>query len=261
MLTIDYDRLGLRAGERLLDIGCGFGRHTYEGVRRGASVVSCDLGRPELDNVAAIVAAMHDNAEVPDGVACLAVNGDATRLPFADASFERVIASEVLEHIPHDGEAMAELARVLKPGGTLAVTVPAWFAERVCWALSDDYPAPASPGGHVRIYTEGVLRLRLADAGLVPRGAHHAHALHSPYWWLRCARGLHDPIEAHAVVRRYHDLLCWQIEANPAVLRVAERLLNPVIGKSLVVYAHKPGHLGRALVTPTSERSPVHAFA
>ena len=51
MLTVDYDRLGLHAGERLLDIGCGFGRHTYEGVRRGASVVSCDLGRDELDRV------------------------------------------------------------------------------------------------------------------------------------------------------------------------------------------------------------------
>src|SRR5439155_1385753 len=90
VLTVDYDRLGLEAGERLLDIGCGFGRHTYEGVKRGASVVSCDLGVGELERVRAIVAVMSENNEIPDGVACMAVNGDATALPFPDSAFERV---------------------------------------------------------------------------------------------------------------------------------------------------------------------------
>lgn len=241
MLTVDYDRLGLRAGERLLDIGCGFGRHTYEALRRGASVVSCDLGLAELKDVAALVASMHEAQQVPDGVAAMAVNGDATRLPYPDASFDRVIASEVLEHIPDDGLAFAELHRVLRPGGTLAVTVPAWLAERVCWALSKDYPAPASPGGHVRIYTEAQLRDRLRVAGFEPGGMQLTHGLHSPYWWLRCVVGLHDPIDANRLVSAYHRLLCWDIEKRPLVTRVAERLLDPVVGKSLVVYARKPG--------------------
>ena len=47
---------------------------------------------------------------------------------------------------------------MLKPGGTLAVTVPAWLPEQVCWALSDEYHAPFVEGGHVRIYTEAELR-------------------------------------------------------------------------------------------------------
>ena len=79
-----------------------------------------------------------------------------------------VIASEVLEHIPDDGAAFAELARVLRPGGTLAVTVPAWLPERICWALSDEYHAPFVEGGHVRIYNERELRAKLRAAGLQP---------------------------------------------------------------------------------------------
>lgn len=261
MLTVDYERLGLRAGERLLDIGCGFGRHTYEGLRRGASVVSCDLGRDELANVASMVAGMVDKHEAPGGVAALALQGDATRLPFPDAAFERVIASEVVEHIGDDAAAFAELARVVKPGGTLAVTVPAWFAEKLCWSLSADYPAPNSPGGHVRIYTEAQLRDRLRAAGLEPAAAHHAHALHSPYWWLRCAVGLKRPIDDNALVSSYHRLLCWDIERNPKLLRIAERALNPLIGKSLVVYAHKPGNLNRDRVALKTSRSPLNAAA
>jgi SAM-dependent methyltransferase len=251
MLTVDYRRLHLQAGERLLDIGCGFGRHTYEAIKLGASVVSCDLGIRELEGVRSIVAAMADRDEIPDGVAFMAVNGDATTLPFPDASFERVVASEVVEHITDDRHAFAELARVLRPGGMLAVTVPAWFAERLCWALSADYPAPRSPGGHVRVYSRTALRDRLHDARLEPQSAHHAHALHSPYWWLRCAVGVHRPIETNRVVEAYHRLLCWEIEKQPRSLRLAGRVLDPLIGKSLVMYARKPGHLAhRALVPP-----------
>jgi len=143
LLTVDYDRLGVQAGDRLLDLGCGAGRHAFEAARRGARVVAVDADAVELKDVAGALA---DHEEA------WAVNGDGCRLPFADASFERVIAAEVLEHVPDDELAMAELARVLRPGGRMAVTVPAWFPERVCWALSDDYHAPAVAGGHMRIY-------------------------------------------------------------------------------------------------------------
>ena len=60
MLTADYDRLGLRPGDRLLDLGCGFGRHAFEALRRGARVVACDMAVPELEQVAATTSAMKD---------------------------------------------------------------------------------------------------------------------------------------------------------------------------------------------------------
>ncbi len=162
--------------------------------------------------------------------------GDALRLPFAPEAFDRVIAAEVLEHIPDDRGAMAELARVLRPGGTLAVTVPRWWPELLTWALSDDYHT--TPGGHVRIYRRGVLVERLGGAGLEPYASHHAHALHSPYWWLRAAVGVSD--EAHPWVRAYHRMLVWDITAHTPVTRIPEAVLNPILGKSLVVYLRKP---------------------
>jgi hypothetical protein len=65
----------------------------------------------------------------------------------------------------------------------------------------------------VRIYRQHELELKIERAGFFLRGSHHAHAFHSPYWWLKCAYGL-DNTDA-APVKRYHDFLCHLIEHNP----------------------------------------------
>lgn len=238
MLTVRFDRLGLRAGERVLDLGCGGGRHAFEAHRRGAHTVAFDRNGGDTKDAAAMLAAMRLAGEAPADALGTAVNGDALALPFADASFDRVIAAEVLEHVPDDGAAMAELARVLRPGGTLAVTVPRWFPEKVCWALSETYHAPHVPDGHVRIYRRSGLAWLVTAAGLRPTKTHHAHALHSPYWWLKCALGLDRP--HRWPVRTYHRLLVWDIMRRPWLTRALDRVLNPVLGKSLVLYADKP---------------------
>ncbi|MDP6492953.1 MAG: class I SAM-dependent methyltransferase [Acidimicrobiales bacterium] len=253
MLTADYHRLGLRSGDRLLDLGCGFGRHAFEALRRGAHVVACDLGIDELHRVRATVAAMAEADEIGPDVVLETANGDATRLPFADDSFDRVIASEVMEHIHDDDAALTELTRVLRPGGTIAITVPATLPERICWKISSDYHAPAAVGGHVRIYGRHTLRDRMAAAGLVVDGDHRSHALHSPYWWLRCAVGPNRPIEGNRLVRIYHRFLTWDIVKAPRTTRTLDRILNPVLGKSLVVYATKPAQATHPTVDPDRE--------
>ena len=235
MLTVDFAKFPIGPGDRVLDLGCGAGRHAFEAYRRGARVIAVDLDLKELGPVSDMFAAMRAEGETRPPAQAAAVTADATRLPFPDGSFDGIIVAEMLEHIPNDTAALKEIARVLRPGGTVAVTVPAWLPERVCWALSAQYHEV--PGGHVRIFTRAELTAKLTAAGLPPTGGHHAHGLHSPYWWLKCAVGVDD--DAHPAVRGYHRLLVWDIMRKPALTRVTEAALNPVIGKSLVLYARK----------------------
>jgi SAM-dependent methyltransferase len=238
VLTVRYERLGVQAGDRLLDLGSGGGRHAFEAMRRGALVTALDADAGEVKDVSGMMKAVtsEEPAVAARGGVGTAIVGDALRLPFCSDAFDRVIAAEVLEHIPEDRIAMSELARVLRPGGTMAVTVPRWWPELLTWALSDDYHN--TPGGHIRIYRRSALVGRLNAAGLECYGVHHAHALHTPYWWLRAIVGVRD--DRHPLVRGYHRVLVWDITSHPPLTRIPEALLNPILGKSVVVYARKP---------------------
>ena len=236
MLTVDFTRLGIGPGTTVIDVGCGAGRHAYEAYRRGADVIAFDQNAEELAEVDTMLAAMGAAGEAPPSAKAQVVVGDALALPYADASFDAVIASEILEHIPDDDAAIAELIRVLRPGGTLAVTVPRWLPERLCWLLSDEYHA--NEGGHIRIYRSDELRNKLQAGGLIFVHSHHAHALHSPFWWLKCAVGVDKP--DHPAVQAYHRLLVWDMMQRPLLTRAAEAALNPLVGKSVALYFEKP---------------------
>lgn len=233
MLTLELDRLGIRAGDVVLDLGCGNGRHTFAALKRGAHVIAADLEPAALSHVAEWVEAMHSQGEIHARTSFLGLRCDALRLPLSDDSIDHVIGSEILEHISQDEAAIAEITRVLKPGASAGVTVPRYWPERVCWALSKQYRT--SLGGHVRIYTEASLKDKLARNGLDVVGRDHAHSLHSPYWWLRCAFGH----ERASVPRLYHRLLVWHITKQPRLLDTLEHALDPILGKSLVLYARK----------------------
>lgn len=236
MLTVDFDRLGVGPGVKAIDIGAGQGRHSFEMFRRGADVIAFDQSEQDMSDVGEMFDAMMAEGHVPASAKARAEVGDALRLPYADNTFDVVLMSEILEHIPSDEAAIAEMVRVLRPGGVAAVTVPRYWPEKVCWALSDEYHEVE--GGHVRIYKASELARKLSEAGLEVGGTDHAHALHSPYWWLKCAVGVDN--NDNPLVKGYHQLLVWDMMSRPWLTRVSEQVLNPFIGKSVALYLRKP---------------------
>lgn len=236
MLTVDFDRLRVGARTRFIDVGAGAGRHSYEALRRGADVTAFDLDEVELKGVDEMFEAMRVEGQVPRSGRGAVQAGTILDMPYADASFDVVLASEILEHVPEDEQAISELVRILAPGGTLAVTVPRFWPEKVCWMLSDEYHA--NEGGHIRIYKASELDAKLRAEGLVHTHTHHAHGLHAPYWWIKCAVGVER--DQHPAVRAYHQLLVWDMMKAPRTTRVAEKLLDPVLGKSVALYYTKP---------------------
>jgi SAM-dependent methyltransferase len=235
VITVDFDRLNIKPGYRILDIGCGSGRHIGAACRfKNVIAIGADISHVEL------VAAknrlnLHERlGENGGGVWGLSM-ADIKNLPFKDDFFDLVICSEVLEHIAEDKIAAGEIIRVLKTGHMLVVSVPRYLPERICWALSTEYTN--SNDGHIRIYRKKRLVALLENCGVKRWALHYAHSLHTPYWWLKCLTG---PNRKDAiVVKLYHRFLTWSIMKKPKWVGRTDRLLNWVLGKSVVVYFKK----------------------
>lgn len=234
MITVDFARLDIRPGHKILDIGSGPGRHTGAAARlSGVTAIGADVSFPDITEAKRRLQYQENLGECRGRWALLTTN--ILHLPFDNNTFDRVICAEVLEHIADHQGAASELVRVLKPGGTLAVSVPRYLPERICWLLSDEYVN--ADNGHVRIYTKKQLKMLFEKKGATLWTYHHAHSLHCPYWWLKCLAG--PSRQDCRIVNLYHRFLVWDLMKTPALTQWLDHLLNPLMGKSLVCYLRK----------------------
>jgi len=235
MVTVDFDRLAVKPGFKILDIGCGSGRHTCAAYQcRNATAIGVDLNFDDLNEARGRLQ-LHDRlGEHGGGIWALSA-ADVLNLPFKDDYFDLVICSEVLEHILSYRAAIREIVRVLQPGRNLVVSVPRYWPERICWALSTDYHT--AEGGHLRIFKKTQLAADLQIAGVKQWTQHYAHSLHTPFWWLKCLLG--PDRKNSRPVNLYHRFLTWDIMKHPRSTRMLDHLLNPILGKSVVLYLRK----------------------
>ncbi len=234
MQTVDFSHFPLAPGDWVLDLGCGEGRHVISAyIAADVHSVGVDLS---LDDLRTTREKFLDFAEPDNPAKSFGLSSaNALQLPFADDSFDKVICSEVLEHIPDYQGALAEIRRVLKPGGLFCASVPRRWPEKICWALSEEYHN--TPGGHIRIFRADELSGDIERLGFNRYHRHWAHALHVPFWWLKCL--FWNNQEQNWLVRQYHRLLVWDLMEAPALTRTTEKLMNPVMGKSVVMYFRK----------------------
>jgi SAM-dependent methyltransferase len=234
MLTINYSILNIKDGDTVLDVGCGEGRHAIKAYQSAkCTVYALDLDQKNAIRTKFFFKLLEDESQ--NQSQWLSIRADAVSMPFPDRSFDKIICSEVLEHIPDDRAAVIEFRRILKDDGVLAVSVPSFFSETLFWTMSNQYHN--QPGGHIRKYRLGKLLAVIRESGFSVFNVHREHSLHVPYWFLRCLFGINH--EKAFIPSLYHRFLVWDIEKGIKPVRIFEKLLNPAFGKSVVLYAQK----------------------
>ncbi len=151
------ERLHLQPGMKVLDVACGSGNLALPAARTGASVTGVDIA-PNL------VKQARENAE-REGLQIQFDEGDAEALPYDDASFDAVVTMFGAMFAPRPELVAAELKRVCKPGGFVAMAnwTPTGFVGRMFKTVANHFPPPAGMPPPVLWGVDATVRDRLQD--------------------------------------------------------------------------------------------------
>jgi SAM-dependent methyltransferase len=250
IVNVDFRRhFPLLPDERVLDLGCGNGRHTLEAARYRARVVGLDFSRDDLQAARFMYADLCRRGAANGHVDF--VLGDAQNLPFRDEAFDKALCTEVFEHIPDDRRGIAEFVRVTKAGAPVAVSVPNYWPETLFWRLSWGYWH--TPGGHVRRYRPGQMRTLLEQHETDVYFHRNRHAFQAVYWFLRCLFGIDN--ERFLPVRLFFKFINWHHARRLKLLERIEATANLLIGKDMVLYGRKRSRGGVASVPLAATRA------
>ncbi len=234
MLTFNFSKHKIINTDGLmLDVGCGEGRHIF-GVMQEYPNMKC-IGIDPHDDSLKKAEEGYEYFKTISNAGAEFMEASAYALPFPDESFDLIVCSEVLEHLHEYNDAVQEIYRVLKKGGKFYASVPASWPEKICWALSKEYQN--QPGGHLRIFNQKNLVKEIESKGFNLLSSEKFHAIHAPYWWLRCL--FWKTQDTNLIVSIYKKILERHILKKPKILDFIDKILNPIMGKSFSMYFEK----------------------
>jgi len=156
------------SGKKVLDIGCGFGYLGKLLIGTGNEVYGVDIAEEALKKAA------------EDGIKTRVANVES-EIPFADSSFDVVVAAEIIEHLRDTDRFLEEIHRILKPDGFLVLTTPNFLSlgRRIFYLLGRNayheasFTFPPTPAGHLRYFSKDLLLgfLRYRHFGIVSFGS------------------------------------------------------------------------------------------
>ena len=217
-------------GKRVLNAGCGAGSLSMRLLEKGLDVTSMDASEPSIERLTAELASSFPGRHAP------VLLSDIGEMPFADAEFDGVVCGEVLEHLDDERPAVAELARVLRPGGVLVATVPAnpwrydWFDHWV---------------GHRRRYTADGLKDLLLSGGF--------ERVEVSGWGFPLSGLFYRVVYRRLMRRRLERTVPGQLGDGSASARWLSHAVRPIFELDTLFLGRRPGYFGLLAISHAPE--------
>lgn len=216
----------------LLDFGFGDGSKSLQFSRLGVDITAADVDRDNISYLKAKIKKFHiKNIK--------AVKLDGGKLPFISNSFDRIIANEVLEHIPNTRHTLRELYRITKPGGIICISIPTTLTETIYSKINSNYLYNA---GHVHIFKDQELITQIKNVGFSIQFISYKNFQFALFWLIQSLFKINPNGNGKPYSKPRFDVLYWKLWGVLHILKLGNPLIelgNHILPKSIYIYAKK----------------------